>query len=105
VKWPVFGGFHDVDTHVAAGTWIAYMECGRDRDVMGIARRTSTYVGVALLGGMVGAIFGLLVAPGPGQEIRRRMARQSIEDQERLLRQAEMGSDLFTDDFDLAASA
>ena len=78
---------------------------GRDRDVMRIARRTSTYVGVALLGGVVGAIFGLLVAPGPGEETRRRIARHSIEDQERLLRLAEMGSDLLTDDFDLAASA
>ena len=69
------------------------------------ARRTSTYIGVALLGGVVGAIVGLLVAPGPGYETRRRVARYSIEDQERLLRLAEMGSDLFNDDIDLAASA
>jgi gas vesicle protein len=68
-------------------------------------RLTSTYVGLALLGGVVGAIFGLLVAPGPGNETRRRMARHSIEDRERLLRQAEMGSDLLNDDTDLAASA
>jgi gas vesicle protein len=69
------------------------------------ARRTSTYIGIALLGGVVGAIVGLLVAPGPGDETRRRIARYSIEDQERLLRLAEMGSDLFHDDLDLAASA
>jgi hypothetical protein len=100
-----FRGFYQCDTRVSAGTAIACVHSGRAGDVMGIARRTSTYVGVALLGGMVGAIFGLLVAPGPGGEIRRRMARQSIEDQERLLRLAEMGSDLLTDDFDLAASA
>jgi gas vesicle protein len=68
-------------------------------------RRTSTYVGVALLGGVVGAIVGLLVAPGPGEETRRRIARYSIEDQERLLRRAEMGSDVLNDDLDLAASA
>ena len=68
-------------------------------------RRTSTYVGVALLGGMVGALVGLLVAPGPGDDIRRRIARHSIEDRERLLRLAEMGSDLLNDDADLAASA
>jgi gas vesicle protein len=72
---------------------------------MTIARRASTYVGVALLGGVVGAVVGLLVAPGPGQETRRRMARHSIEDQERLLRLAEMGSDLINDEVDLAASA
>jgi gas vesicle protein len=69
------------------------------------ARRASTYVGVAVLGGLVGAMFGLLVAPGTGEETRRRIARYSIEDQERLLRLAEMGSDLLTDDFDFAASA
>jgi gas vesicle protein len=69
------------------------------------ARRTSTYIGIALLGGVVGAIVGLLVAPGPGDETRRRIARYSIEDQERLLRLAEMGSDLLHEDLDLAASA
>jgi gas vesicle protein len=68
-------------------------------------RRTSTYVGVALLGGVVGALVGLLVAPGPGADTRRRIARHSIEDRERLLRLAEMGSDLLNDDADLAASA
>ncbi len=69
--------------------------------------RASTYIGVAVLGGMVGAFVGLLVAPGPGDETRRRIARQSIEDQERLLRLAEMGSnsDLLDDDSDLPASA
>lgn len=72
---------------------------------MTIARRTSTYIGVALLGGMVGAVVGLLVAPGPGDETRRRIARGSIEDQELLLRSAEMGMDLLWDEFDLPASA
>jgi len=69
------------------------------------SRRSSTYVGVALLGGVVGALVGLLVAPGPGEDTRRRIARHSIEDRERLLRLAEMGSDLLNDDADLAASA
>lgn len=72
---------------------------------MTMGRRTSTYVGVALVGGLVGAMVGLLVAPGPGDETRRRIARRSIEDQERLLRLAEMGADLLTDDLDLPASA
>jgi gas vesicle protein len=83
----------------------AWRMAGGLEAVMTIARRTSTYVGVALLGGVVGAVVGLLVAPGPGQETRRRMARHSIEDQERLLRLAEMGSDLLNEDVDLAASA
>ena len=69
--------------------------------------RARTYVGVAVVGGVVGAIVGLLVAPGPGDETRRRIVRHSIEDQERLLRLAEMGSDsdLLGDDSDLPASA
>ncbi len=69
------------------------------------ARRTSTYVGVALLGGLVGAVVGLLVAPDPGDETRRRIARRSIEDQELLLRRAERGMDLLWDELDLPASA
>ena len=70
-------------------------------------RGASTYVVVAVMGGILGAIVGLLVAPGPGNETRRRIARHSIEDQERLLRLAEMGSDpyLLGDDTDLPASA
>ena len=70
-----------------------------------IARRTSQYVGIALLGGVVGAFVGLLMAPAPGDETRRRIARRSIEDQELLLRRAEMGMDLLWDELDLPASA
>lgn len=69
------------------------------------ARHTSLYVGVALLGGMVGAVVGLLVAPAPGVETRRRVVSRSIEEQEMLLRRAEMGMDVLTDDLDLPASA
>lgn len=70
-------------------------------------RGAGTYIGVAVMGGVVGAVVGLLLAPGPGNETRRRIARHSIEDQERLLRLAEMGSDsyLLGDDTDLPASA
>ncbi len=70
-----------------------------------IARRTSSYVGVALLGGVVGVLVGLMVAPASGDETRRRIARRSIEDQELLLRRAEMGMDLYWDELDLPASA
>ena len=59
----------------------------------------------ALLGGVVGALVGLLVAPAPGNETRRRIARRSLQDQELLLRRAEMGMDLPWDEFDLPASA
>jgi len=70
------------------------------------ARPTNTYIGVALLGGLVGVAVGLLAAPGPGTETRRRMTRRiSAEDQELLLRRAEMAAELLGDDLDLPASA
>jgi len=70
------------------------------------ARAANTYIGMALLGGVVGVALGLLAAPGPGTETRRRMSgRMSVADQEQLLRRAEMAADLPTDDFDLLASA
>jgi gas vesicle protein len=72
---------------------------------MTMARRTSTYVGVALLGGAVGMVMGLLMAPAPGDLTRRRIVRRSIEDQEQLLRRAEMGIDLPWDELDLPVSA
>lgn len=78
---------------------------GGENVVMMIGRRMSTYVGVALLGGMVGAMVGLLMAPGPGDETRRRIARRSIDDQESLLRRAEMAAELLTDEIDLPVSA
>jgi len=37
-------------------------------------RRTLTYLGMALLGGAVGAAIGLLSAPAPGRQTRRRLA-------------------------------
>jgi len=70
------------------------------------ARPANTYLGMALLGGLVGVALGLLVAPGPGSETRRRMAgRTSVEDQESLLRRAEMAAELLADELDLPASA
>jgi gas vesicle protein len=70
------------------------------------ARLANTYVGIALLGGLVGAAVGLLVAPAPGTETRRKVVgRSSVEDQELLLRRAEMAVELPEDDFDLPASA
>lgn len=70
------------------------------------ARLANRYVGLALLGGLVGAAVGLLVAPAPGTETRRKVVgRSSVEDRELLLRRAEMAAELPLDDFDLAAIA
>jgi hypothetical protein len=49
---------------------------------------------------------GLLVAPAPGTATRRKVVgRSSVEDQELLLRRAEMAVELPDDEFDLPASA
>jgi gas vesicle protein len=70
------------------------------------AQSANTYVGMALLGALVGVALGLLTAPGSGTETRRRMTgRVSAEDQELLLRRAEMSAELLADDLDLPASA
>jgi len=75
-----------------------------ERDTMS-ARPANLYVGMALLGGLVGAAVGLLVAPAPGTETRRRVIGRSIQDQESLLRRAEMAAELLGDELDLPASA
>ena len=41
---------------------------------MARGKNNLTYLGVALLGGVVGAALGLLLAPAPGRDTRRRLA-------------------------------
>jgi gas vesicle protein len=48
--------------------------------------RNLKYLGAALAGGVVGAIVGLLFAPAPGRETRRKLARKIAEEKEALLR-------------------
>ncbi len=70
------------------------------------ARLANKYVGIALLGGLVGAAVGLLVAPAAGTQTRRKVAgRSSVEDREQLLRRAEMAAEFPEDELDLRASA
>jgi gas vesicle protein len=89
----------------ARGTQIAFHLMGGENAVMS-ARPAKAYIGMALLGGLVGAALGLLAAPAPGTDTRRRMTgRISVEDQESLLRRAEMAAELLGDDLDLPASA
>ncbi len=69
------------------------------------ARPANLYFGMALLGGLVGLAVGLLVAPAPGTETWRRVTGRSSDDQEVLLRRAEMAAELLADELDLPASA
>ena len=69
-------------------------------------RLANKYVGIALLGGLVGAAVGLLVAPAAGPQTRRKVVgRSSAEDREQLLRRAEMAAEFPEDEVDLRASA
>jgi gas vesicle protein len=47
------------------------------------------YVGAGLLGGAVGVLIGLLVAPASGRETRRRIARRAQDEKEHLVRKGE----------------
>jgi hypothetical protein len=71
---------------------------GVERKVMS-ARLANRYVGIALLGGLVGVTVGLLVAPASGSVTRRKVVRRSsVEDQEMALRRAEMATEFPDDD-------
>jgi gas vesicle protein len=48
--------------------------------------RNLKYLGIALVGSVVGAALGLLAAPASGRDTRRRLARQLGDQKEALLR-------------------
>lgn len=57
---------------------------------MSNGRSNVTYVGIGLLGAAVGIVAGLLVAPAPGRETRRRLTRRIGEEKEALLRKGHL---------------
>ena len=57
---------------------------------MSNGRSNATYVGIGLLGAAVGIVAGLLVAPAPGRETRRRLTRRIGEEKEALLRKGQL---------------
>ena len=57
---------------------------------MSNGRSNTTYVGIGLLGAAVGIVAGLLVAPAPGRETRRRLTRRIGEEKEALLRKGQL---------------
>ena len=50
-----------------------------------MSREKLTYVGVALLGGALGALVGILVAPTSGRQTRRSLARSLGRQKDELL--------------------
>lgn len=59
--------------------------------------RSLKYLGAALAGGALGALLGLLVAPAPGRETRRKLARRIAEEKEALLRKGQRAISQFTE--------
>ena len=51
-----------------------------------MSRKNLTYLGIALAGGALGAIFGLLTAPYAGRETRRRIARTVRDQKDAIIR-------------------
>ncbi len=64
---------------------------------MSSGRRSATYVGIGLLGAAVGIVAGLLAAPAPGRETRRRLSRRLGEEKDALLRKGHMAMEGVTD--------
>lgn len=64
---------------------------------MSSGSRNLTYVGIGLLGAAVGVIAGLLAAPAPGRETRRRLSRRIVEEKDALLRKGQLAVEGVTD--------
>jgi gas vesicle protein len=53
-------------------------------------RRTRTYVGVGLLGAVAGAVAGILLAPAPGRDTRRRVGQRLALEKDALVRKGQL---------------
>jgi gas vesicle protein len=62
-----------------------------------MSRKNLTYVGLALAGGTLGAIVGLLLAPASGRETRRKLARSLGDRKEALVRRGNQAADNIAD--------
>jgi gas vesicle protein len=64
---------------------------------MSSERRNATYIGIGLLGAAVGIVAGLLAAPAPGRDTRRRISRRLAEEKDALLRKGHLAVEGVTD--------
>ena len=63
-------------------------------------RHTMTYVGIGLLGAVAGAVAGLLLAPAPGRDTRRRLGQRLAEEKYSLVRRGQLAMEGVTDVLD-----
>jgi gas vesicle protein len=64
---------------------------------MASGRRTSTYVGIGILGAVAGAVAGFLLAPAPGRETRRRVGQRLAMEKDALVRKGQLAVEGVTD--------
>lgn len=58
-----------------------------------MSRKNLTYLGIALAGGVAGALIGLLAAPYSGRETRRRIARTIGDRKDAIIRRGHQAAD------------
>ena len=55
--------------------------------------RNETYLGLVLVGATIGAVAGLLLAPAPGRETRRKLARRIVDEKDAAARSSRRAID------------
>ena len=60
-------------------------------------RSTLTYVSIGILGVVAGTVAGLLLAPAPGRDTRRRLGQRLAEEKEALVRRGQLAVEGVTD--------
>ena len=60
-------------------------------------RRTGTYVGIGLLGAVAGAVAGILLAPAPGRDTRRKVGQRLAMEKDSLVRKGQLAVEGVTD--------
>ena len=60
-------------------------------------RRTGSYVGIGLLGAVAGAVAGILLAPAPGRDTRRKVGQRLAMEKDSLVRKGQLAVEGVTD--------
>ena len=63
-------------------------------------RRARTYVGIGILGAVAGAVAGILLAPAPGRDTRRRVGQRLAMEKDALVRRGQLAVEGVTDVFE-----
>jgi gas vesicle protein len=67
------------------------------RTIMTSGRYTRTYVGIGILGAVAGVVAGILLAPAPGRDTRRRVGQRLALEKDALVRRGQLAVEGVTD--------